>query len=89
MTAITTGQMGDLVNARAPRLWGGRIMTSAGDGKRSINRSQTVLALRYAGIAPGVDAKNSRSSLGRGYARQLSEFSGLFPRIDANPREHR
>ena len=59
MTAITTGQMGDLVNARAPRIWGGRIMTSAGDGKRSINRSETVLAPRYAGRAPGVVAMNS------------------------------
>ncbi len=79
MTAITTGQMGDLVNARAPRIWGGRIMTSAGDGKRSINRSETVLAPRYAGRAPGVVAMNSRAGFDcrERYTGLGTDFSGF------------
>jgi len=65
MTAITTGQITnrDFVNARVPRSLRGGIATPAGDGRRSINRSQTVLAFKYADGAPGVAAMNATSLL--------------------------
>jgi hypothetical protein len=62
MTAITIRKR-DFVDARTPRSWLGGIAMLAGDGRRSINRSQTVLAFKYAAGAPGVAAMNATSLL--------------------------
>jgi hypothetical protein len=67
-TAIATAQTRnrDFVNGRTPRSFPGQIAISAGDGRRSINRSQTVLVFKYIGDAPGVAAMNAASLLAAG-----------------------